>query len=241
MLTTNETRPMSRGMDDGYDVTTVSELQRPLDRVRWPAVVAGLFGTLSLLAVLTVLGLAIGFSSVDYDSDANNFGIGAGVWGGVATVLAFALGGYIAAGTAAARGTCNALVQGATVWMVTVGLLVYLVAGGVGAMFNTATRAVTATAQGVAANPTVTNPDSTNAAARPGDQATDATRAAESVQQALTNTANSVTRDDVVRTADTSATGAWGTFLALMVGLGAALGGSYIGRREKHVDVVTTR
>ncbi len=50
------------------------------DMVRWEPVIAGLFGTLTTLATLSVLGLAIGLLAFDAGDQASPFGIGAGIW-----------------------------------------------------------------------------------------------------------------------------------------------------------------
>src|SRR4051812_24378559 len=47
----------------------------PTDRVRWGAIFAGLFAAMSALVVLSLLGLAIGLSSVDAGDRPANFGI----------------------------------------------------------------------------------------------------------------------------------------------------------------------
>ncbi|HMO27051.1 MAG TPA: hypothetical protein PKB10_12360, partial [Tepidisphaeraceae bacterium] len=50
-------------------------------RFSWGAIFAGLFTALSVMLVLSVLGVAIGLSTVDRHDDPRNYGIGAGIWG----------------------------------------------------------------------------------------------------------------------------------------------------------------
>ena len=119
-----------------------------------------------------MLGVAIGFSSVDRDDSAQNFGIGAGIWGALSALVAFFIGGLTAAGTAAGRfGTrsnttpagnkayrendhpVKGWLQGLMVWAVTIPLSAYLVAG---AAAGIARSAGSAAATGVQATATAT-------------------------------------------------------------------------------------
>ncbi|MGN6625952.1 MAG: hypothetical protein ACTHLN_04975, partial [Tepidisphaeraceae bacterium] len=72
-----------------------------MDRVRWGPVIAGLFVALATLVVLATLGVAVGFSSADQNSSASSFGIGAGIWGAATALIAFFVGGMVAARSAA--------------------------------------------------------------------------------------------------------------------------------------------
>jgi hypothetical protein len=228
------------------DVSTFASHEpqrRPLDRVRWPAIIAGLFAALSVLAVLTVLGAAIGASTVDRNSDAGNFGLGSGIWGGISVLIAFAVGGYLAAHTSALRGTGQGALQGAMVWMVTIGLLVYLIAGLVGSAARTATDAATATASAAASNPQVTGAAAD--ATQNGTTPPAAAQAGQAIQDASRNLQNSVGGEDVERAASTAAKGSWGTLIAMLLGLAAATIGGVMGARKNHhddsVSVHTTR
>ncbi len=83
---------MNRGVaDTEVDATIVAT---PTDRVRWGAIFAGLFAALAVLIVLGVLGLAIGLSSYNAGQPAANFGVGAGIWGAISALIAFAIGGW---------------------------------------------------------------------------------------------------------------------------------------------------
>ncbi|MFT3786845.1 MAG: hypothetical protein QM770_11880 [Tepidisphaeraceae bacterium] len=215
---------------------------RSIDRVRWGPVIAGLFGTLSVLAVLSVLGLAIGLSTVDRNSDAGNYGIGAGIWGAISALIAFAFGGWLAARSSAVVGRNNGLLQGSMVWMVTIGLLIYVVAGGIGSLFRATASAVTQTAStavGQATGNTVSNssPSGSNSV---DDAANRASDAAQRTADRTRNAANDLTRNtdagDLERLAGNSARGAWGTLISMLLGLAAAAIGGYLGARHTDVD-----
>jgi len=121
----------------------------PLDRVRWASVLAGLFTALVSIIVLTILGVAIGLSTVDANN-LNNLGLGAGIYGAAAAIISFALGGYMAARTAAVTGRGNGSLNGFMVWVVAIPLIVNLLGTGIGSLLGTATN-VAATAANTAA------------------------------------------------------------------------------------------
>jgi hypothetical protein len=128
-----------------YDVDMA--VVTPTDRVRWGPIVAGLFAALSTLAVLSVLGLAIGASAFDPGDRASSFGIGAGIWGAISALLAFGVGGWTAARTAAVGGRANGLLNGTMVWVVAIPLLLYLLSSGIGSLLGTAGQAAATAAQ----------------------------------------------------------------------------------------------
>ena len=171
-----------------------------MDRVRWGPVIAGLFVALSTLAILGTLGVAVGFSTADRSDSASTFGIGAGIWGALSALIAFFVGGLVAARTAATPVTGvdtegnlkndNGLLQGAMVWAVAIPLTAYLTASTVGGAIGTAGRAVAGGAQtAVQATATVTQDAAKDAAndVKNSDAAkrvTDANNAGEAVDRA---------------------------------------------------------
>ncbi len=142
-----------------------TDVRAPADRVRWAAILAGIFTVLAALIVFVVLGIAAGLTAFDADN-LRGLGIGAGLYGVVSALVAFALGGFIAAKTAGRRGAGNAVLQSGMVWIVTIALIVNFIGSGVGTILNLAgsaanTAAVAGSnlagdaAQAVAANPTL--------------------------------------------------------------------------------------
>lgn len=200
----------------------------PTDRVRWGPIFAGLFAAMSALVVLSLLGLAIGLSSVDAGDRPANFGIGAGVWGAVSALVAFFFGGWMAARTAARDRDHNGLLQGAMVWMVAVPLMIYLLAGGIGSMVRTAGNVAATGAQAAA---TAAAPAASDPAARQ-DMESAANDAAAGVQAKATEMREQVTPQRVEETSKKAATGVWGTLVSLMLGLAAAAFGGHIGSRQ---------
>ncbi|MFL5759163.1 MAG: hypothetical protein ACJ789_05455 [Thermomicrobiales bacterium] len=105
------------------DETMVGANMLPVrDRVQWGPILAGSVAGLAILLILTVLGLAIGASAFKPSTDLSDWNTWAGVWGGVSAFIAFLVGGWVAARTAAVDGTfaglMNGLIAGATILLV---------------------------------------------------------------------------------------------------------------------------
>jgi hypothetical protein len=228
----------------------------PLDRVRWAAVLAGLFTVLATLAALTVLGIAIGLSTFDANAP-ENFGIGAGIYGGISAIIAFLFGGFIAARTGAVAGSGNGLLNGAMVWIVTVVLIVNFLGSGIGTLLGTAGSVVT-TAANVASDAAAvaaTNPElvqgAQNALATPAAGAVgtpgvagtpgvvDPAAAVAPIVEDVQNQLAQVTPEDVEQAARDASNAAWGALLVLGLTALAAIGGGLLGTRSFPIDVAT--
>lgn len=234
-------------------------LTAPLDRVRWTSVIAGFFSVLATIIVLTVLGVAIGLSTVDADNP-NGFALGLSIYGGITALIAFFVGGYLAARTAAVAGSGNGLLNGAMVWIITIPILVYVLGNGIGSLLGTAvdltTKAATIGAQVVgpavgevagqaAADPAAVSTAVAGVDANNGAVGTaDATALAGSVQgqaQAAVATVQTeveqITPAQVEQTAQDASQLAWVTLLALGLSAAAAIGGGLLGARTYPTDV----
>ena len=242
-------------------VTNVS-VTAPLDRVRWTSVIAGFFSVLATLIVLTVLGVAIGLSTVDANNP-NGLALGASVYGGLIALIAFLVGGYMAARTAAVAGAGNGILNGAMVWIITIPILVYVLGNGVGSLLGTAvdltTKAATVGAQVVApavgevAGQVAANPSGaatavagvTGNTAEGTDEATAPVNAVQEQAQSAVATVqtqiNQVTPQQVEKTAQDASRIAWVTLLALGLSAAAAIGGGYLGARSYSTDVAVVR
>ena len=126
----------------------------PFNRVSWGAIFAGLFLALVTYLFLGVLGTAIGAGSIDAMGDRNplaGFGTGAGVWVGVSTLVALAVGAFFAGHTAPSKG----ILHGVLCWAVTTLVTLYALSSLAGGVIGTATRVagsgISLAGQGVAA------------------------------------------------------------------------------------------
>ena len=195
------------------------------DRVRWGPIIAGLFAALSTLAVLGTLGSAIGASAYDPGDSARNFGVGAGIWGIISVLLAFALGGWLAARTAAVRGHDNGLLNGAMVWVVAIPVMAYVLAGVLGSAVSTAVDATGSAAV------TASNVDRSRGAG--GD--TSGQDISDQARQASARIGESARNVDTDRVAARTARSAWATLAGLLLSFGAASLGGYMGARTDRV------
>jgi len=219
--------PERSGVDYAAPTTASATVVTPTDRVRWGPVIAGLLTALSTLVVLSVLGAAITASTYDGDDTARNYGIKAGVWGAISALIAFALGGWVAARTAAVRGKNNGLLNGAMVWVAAVPLLVYLVGTGISAAARAANSVAQTASQTAAA--AAQTPQGQETAQRQGEQVQQ--RVNEMVNQGQAQANDPVTRE---RAADAARKTAWGTLVSLLLALAASALGGWMGARDRH-------
>jgi hypothetical protein len=196
----------------------VNESARPLDRVRWGPILAGLVSALATLLVLSLLGVAVGLTAATGDpaggangaaTRTGNYGLGATIWAAVSALIAFFVGGYVAGRTAGVRGKSNGWINGALVWAVTLPLLLWLAASGLSGFLNAIGFNLGGFVDTVnTASQNVANTGSATAAAPNADPA------------------------EVQRTAESARNGAWGALAALVLGLIAAGLGGLLGSRS---------
>ncbi len=119
-------------------------------RLSWGAAFAGVVIAVAVQLVLGILGTGIGLSMVDpvegTTPGATGFGIGAGIYWLITTILALGLGGYAAARVSGVTERFDALVHGLVVWGVTLILTLYLLTSAVGGIIGGAFRTVGAVA-----------------------------------------------------------------------------------------------
>jgi len=113
----------------------------PTDRVRWGPIWAGLLAAFFTLLVLSLLGLAIGASTVNAGQAAQgsgnqNAGQYSAIWAGISAILAFLVGGYVAGRTAAVHERGWAALNGALVFLLALPLLLWLASQGLGALIR---------------------------------------------------------------------------------------------------------
>jgi hypothetical protein len=209
------------GNVDRVDVNTA--VVTPVDRVRWGAVLAGLFTAISILLTLTVLGLAIGLASWDPNTPGTALGIGAGVWGLVTSIIAFGIGGFVAGRTGALPGRDHGFVNGGMVWTVAIPLMLWVLGSGLGTLLNAAANVAD---EGIAA--IIQNPAAVTTAVAPlaeGDAAAGEAGAAGEAQ------VSPVSPQQADEAANDASRTAWGTLLWMGIGFAAAALGGAAGAR----------
>ena len=218
--------------DAGLEVNTA--VVTPTDRIRWGPILAGVFAAMTAAAVLSTLGAAIGMTAYDRTDDSRTFAIGAGVWGGITMLIAFALGGWLTARSAAVRGRNNGLLNGVMVAGVGIPLLMFLV----GSASTLMTHAELSNGRDTQAEQRMTNSgpaagfDSAVQAGAQMGSGGDAQAAQQPSQQPGQQDRAAQTE----QAADNGSRAAWGTLIALLLAIGASAVGGYLGARDTDRD-----
>jgi len=142
--TVYETQPALRAVRPTQEFEQNVKVVTPRDRVRWGPIMAGLLSALATFAIFTLLGAAIGTTTLDANggvppagATTNQFGSIASIWGAVSALLSFFIGGFIAAKTAAVGGRGNGWINGTMVFLTGLVLITYLASQGAGNLFGT--------------------------------------------------------------------------------------------------------
>jgi len=211
--------------EDIHDVHYRPEADFRGDRVYWGPIIAGFLTALTTMALLSLLGLAIGITSLNAGQAAtqgvpvNEAGMNSVFWAAFSGIVAFLLGGLIAARTAATYDRGWGMLNGTMVFMLTLPFTFWLATVGMGAIVG----GLGGFAGGLAAGY--------------GPQAADAAR------QVAPNVPSSVdVTGAATRVAEGLRNGAWGALLGGILGLIASGLGGYLGTRSPRVSsTVRTR
>ncbi len=109
-------------------------------RISWGAIFGGVVLALALQILLSLLGAGIGLGTVNVAAgstpDASSFGIGAGIWWIVSTILALFAGGYAAAWLAGNEIKFDGMLHGLVAWGITTILTLYLLSSAIGGLIG---------------------------------------------------------------------------------------------------------
>lgn len=170
------------------------------DRTRWGPIVAGLLTAVVMLLVLTVLGLAIGTSAFEPDTaDGSTVGTAAAIWGGLSALIAFFVGGWVAAKSSAIDGDGAGALNGFLVGVAAIVLILWLLGAGLGNLLGTV-----------------------------GNNLTDVINLGQSVDVPQGQDATTLAQENYDEARDT----AWGTLVGLLLALGAATLGGWVGHNH---------
>jgi hypothetical protein len=121
-------------------------------RVSWGGIWGGVLVAVGLLLLLTTLGLAVGVSAVQPgETEASSVGTGAALWAGVSLLLALFVGGMVSTRIGAISDSATGFFEGALVWVVSILLMTYFAASGIGALAGGAFKLVGGATQAVGA------------------------------------------------------------------------------------------
>lgn len=179
------------------------------NRVQVGPILAGVLTTIGTMLILTVLGLAIGATALD-PADVNGLGWGTAIYGIISAVIAFFLGGWVAAKTAAVAGAGSGMINGLMVGLAILAIILWLTGSGVAALLGTLGTNIG---------------DIVDVA-----QTTDTTQAQAEVQEAVDDI-------DANEAFDTVRDSAWGTLAGIVIPLAAAAIGGMVGQNKRE-DVI---
>lgn len=225
---TNNRLEPSVGVEDMVGVRT---------RISWGAIIAGSVLALALYFLLTLLGGAIGFSISD-KFGGKTIGIAAAIYAIVVTGACLFAGGFVASQFTAGENRREATMYGLLVWAAVFTMLLWLMATGVRAGFNTMVGVVTAggnVAEVTSKN--ATQGDAEEAARKFGfsqqqiDEVKAKTKNAPAdAKAAIDDPANKAKAEEAAREAGEVATRVtWWSFFGTLVSMIAAAAGGYVG------------
>lgn len=195
-------------------VNRYTSLSAPRDRVRWGPILAGLLTALTALVLLTVLGLALGASVFEPTSEGEDVGTFAVIYAAISGLIAFFLGGWMARRTAAVRRNENAALNGFLVGATVLAAILWLTSAGLGNVLG-----------GISNN--------IGDIARIGrDEVQSGQVDPNQVQGAVQNAADRA-RQTAIESYDDARNSAWGTLGGLVLALGAATLGGFVGHKAK--------
>lgn len=180
------------------------------DRVRWGPVLAGLVVAIGTQLVLSSLGAALGLSAIASSdaprSSSDDIGNAVGIWTILSLFASLFAGGWVTARTSGPITRNGSLLNGAILWATTLALGSYLLASGVSGALGVLSS--------LGSNPQLTN------------------QAQGVAPDRLPNVSAEQTRD----IAGNAARGGWSFAIGSLLGLGAALGGAFVGSRKNRIE-----
>ncbi len=123
-------------------------------RISWGAVLAGGVVAVTVGAMLNVLGLAIGATTIDptmvgETPSASTFGIAGGIWLLVANLIGLAAGGYVAARLSGTSDDTDGVLHGLSVWAIGFLISAVLLGNAVTGAVSGISRVMGSAAQGI--------------------------------------------------------------------------------------------
>jgi len=127
--------------------STVETTVRPIQqdehthvRISWAAIIAGVILVIAVQLLLSMIGIGVGLGMVDPTAGgtpgAGSFGIGAGVWWLVSSLVALAFGAYAASWLAGLNNRLDGVLHGLVIWGIATLLTFYLLTSAVGGLIG---------------------------------------------------------------------------------------------------------
>jgi hypothetical protein len=127
--------------------------------VSWGGVWGGVLIGVGLLFLLTALGLALGVTAADPNSDNSSLGMGAAVWAGISLLLALYIAGMASTRIGAIFDKTTGMFEGTLVWVLSLLVIVYLAGSGIGLVAGGAFKLIGGATQTIGSMVTGSTPD----------------------------------------------------------------------------------
>lgn len=132
-----------------YVETGAPVVERPWlfsSHISWGAIIAGVVVAIAIGAMLNLLGIGVGGSTIDATNkatpSASSLGIGAGVWVLVANLIGLFIGGYVAARLSGSHDRGEGTLHGVAMWGAVVIVSAIILGSTVGSITSTVTSGV---------------------------------------------------------------------------------------------------
>lgn len=232
----------STGLVPAHETHVGTNLVTTRNRVQWGPIIAGVIAAVVVFLLLTVLGLALGASTLDPANTAGEIGTWAAIWGAVSAIVSFLLGGWIAARSSAVDGAFAGILNGLMVGAAGLLFIIWLSASGLGNLFGTIGSSVGSLAN-VAASVAPAAGDAANVnTTQAGNQVEEATgidvdnpqaaatQVAGQVQAVADQAGEAIAAADNPQTFEAVRNGALGLFIGLLLPLVAGALGGWLGK-----------
>ena len=176
------------------------------NRVQWGPILAGIAVAITAMLLLSILGLAVGSTALSPRASNQNVTTGAAIWGIISAIIAFFLGGWVAAKSAAVGGWGSGVLNGLIVGCAVVVIVLWMTGAGIGAVLGTVSGNIGDIARLI-----------TGSSAGATQQG---------VSQAAQQATNAVTPQEAFTTIKNAS---WGTFIGIILPLIAAAIGGWAG------------
>jgi ElaB/YqjD/DUF883 family membrane-anchored ribosome-binding protein len=132
-------------MERNRSYSTDAAYSRPTftKRIIWSAVFAGVLVAIVCQLLLTLLGLGIGFGSIDPVTEQNpaaGLGIGSAVWYAISSLLSLFAGGWVAGRLASSPQLFDGIIHGVLTWSLVTLITIYFLTTTIGSLIGGAGR-----------------------------------------------------------------------------------------------------
>ena len=107
-------------------------------RIAWGALFGGVIIAVAVQVLLSLLGAGIGLGTVNVNAGSTpsggSFGIGAGLWWVISSIIALFIGGYVSAWMAGITTRFDGILHGLVTWGISTLLTIYLLSSAVGSV-----------------------------------------------------------------------------------------------------------